>query len=260
MTDAQEFSYGLSEIPHNKLTNEMISELDRSPQFFWYLTSKDDPLVKPIILSSTAKLLQKYNGLWSSHDHDSIYLTFELNEDTEPNLTQILDLADTRGIKLNFFITNYFLKNYPEQVKKVSEDGHLVGAILSRFSQNTRIINESSIENYQTLIQQITSDYESLTKRPLDPYIRPAFGVFTEQSLAIHQKMGYYTVFWSLSHMAWSPPNEPSPQKSLKILGEQLSNGAIIQLNPNSTTNIEILDDFIKYGQRAGYHFDRLDS
>ena len=260
MTDTQEFSYGLSEIPHNKLTNEMISELDRSPQFFWYLTSKDDPLVKPIILSSTAKLLQKYNGLWSSHDHDSIYLTFELNEDTEPNLTQILDLADTRGIKLNFFITNYFLKNYPEQVKKVSEDGHLVGAILSRFSPNTRIINESSIENYQTLIQQITSDYESLTKRPLDPYIRPAFGVFTEQSLAIHQKMGYYTVFWSLSHMAWSPPNEPTPQKRLKILGEQLSNGAIIQLNPNSTTNIEILDDFIKYGQRAGYHFDRLDS
>ncbi len=40
-------------------------------------------------------------------------LTFELNENAEPNLTQILDLADTRGIKLNFFITNYFLKNYP---------------------------------------------------------------------------------------------------------------------------------------------------
>ena len=76
LTDAQEFSYGLSEIPHNKLTNEMISELDRSPQFFWYLTSKDDPLVKPFILSSTAKLLQKYNGLWSSHDHDSIYFNF----------------------------------------------------------------------------------------------------------------------------------------------------------------------------------------
>ncbi len=74
----------------------------------------------------------------------------------------------------------------------------------------------------------------SLTKRPLDPYIRPAFGVFTEQSLAIHQKMSYYTVFWSLSHMDWSPQNEPSPQKSLKILCEQLSNGAIIQLTPRN--------------------------
>lgn len=134
-----------------------------------------------------------------------------------------------------------------------------MGGISSRLIKKLRLVNESSITHYQKLINQFRQEYFLLTHDPLDPYVRPAFGVFSEQSLAVHQKLGLYTVFWSLSHTDWNSLQPSTAEKGLKTLSEQVTDGSIITLNPNSPTNIEILPALIEYAQQSGYQFKRLD-
>lgn len=81
-------------------------------------------------------------------------------------------------------------------------------------------------------------------------------GIFSEQSLAVTQSLGYRSMFWSFAYADWDPDNQPDQAKSLEKLVERLHPGALYLIHAVSATNSAILGDFIDQARAKGYTFE----
>ena len=76
--------------------------------------------------------------------------------------------------------------------------------------------------------------------------------------LASVKALGYKTVFWSSAHADWDNNKQPSPQRAMKILTDNLHNGQVLLLHPTSATNVAILPELIAKLKSEGYRFGTL--
>ena len=80
-------------------------------------------------------------------------------------------------------------------------------------------------------------------------------GIYSEQSLALVNNLGYTSVFWSFAYKDWDPADQPDEKEALTKLKERLHPGAIYLLHAVSETNTNILGQFIDDTRAAGYEF-----
>ena len=83
-------------------------------------------------------------------------------------------------------------------------------------------------------------------------------GIYSEQSLALVQQLGYRSVFWSFAYRDWVTDDQPEPTAALQKITQRLHPGAIYLLHAVSATNAEIMGDFIDGVRAQGYVFGKL--
>ena len=83
-------------------------------------------------------------------------------------------------------------------------------------------------------------------------------GIYSEQSLALIQQLGYRSVFWSFAYKDWVTDQQPEPTKALETLEKKLHPGAIYLLHAVSETNAQIMGQFIDQTRAQGYEFGIL--
>lgn len=88
---------------------------------------RNDNHQQPDLGSKNKELMEKYNGLcMGSNENPYIYLTFDLGY--EAGYTEkILEVLKQNDVKAVFFITAHYLNTQPELVKRMIDDGHIVG-------------------------------------------------------------------------------------------------------------------------------------
>ena len=197
------------------------------------------------------ELYSKYNADFIKDNKNEIYLTFD--EGYENGYTsQILDVLKEKGIKATFFITKPYAESNYELVKRMIDEGHTVGshsvthpaAGMPSLSIDDQIYEVKELHNY---VKQ---------KFDYDMYLfRYPAGIFSEQSLALVNSLGYTSVFWSFAYADWDPNNQPDEAEALKKVTDRLHNGAIYLLHAVSKTNADILGDFIDNAIKQGYNF-----
>ena len=74
----------------------------------------------------------------------------------------------------------------------------------------------------------------------------------------VHE-LGYKTVFWSFAYADWDNNKQPSADKAIRTVMDNMHNGAVILLHPTSSTNVEILPRVISELKAMGYRFGTLD-
>ena len=85
-------------------------------------------------------------------------------------------------------------------------------------------------------------------------------GKFNEQSLAVMKSLGYNSIFWSFAHYDYDVNDQPDPAKSLQKFIDKMHPGAIYLVHAVSSTNTEILGDFIDQARAAGYEFGLIEN
>lgn len=181
-----------------------------------------------------------------------IYITFD--EGYENGFTpQILDTLKEKGVKATFFVVDDYARRNPELVKRMVDEGHIIGNhSVHHYSMPTLDINTSRQE-----INQL-HDY-ILEKFDYDMTLfRPPMGEFSEQSLAVTQSCGHKTVLWSFAYCDWDPSKQMEPSKALEKLTSNAHDGGVFLLHAVSSTNAEILGDFIDNLKQMGYEFPVL--
>lgn len=189
----------------------------------------------------------KYNALFIGPEENTVYLTFD--EGYEYGLTpKILDILKEKEVKALFFLTRDFVKSSPDTVRRMVEEGHILG-------------NHSwSHRNYSTLTPKEAA--EDLMQ--LHEYVKEAFGVemqyfrfpsgnFNERSLATVQAMGYKTLFWSFAYVDWYTDKQPAPGPSADKIVAAACPGNIYLLHSVSKTNADILGQVIDRIRDAGF-------
>ncbi|MFA9376946.1 MAG: polysaccharide deacetylase family protein [Lachnotalea sp.] len=196
-------------------------------------------------------------------DSDAVFLTFdegyEYPEANSPtgDTAQILDTLKEKGVKALFFVTLPYAKANPDLIKRMIDEGHIIG----NHSVTHPVNGLPSLETIEDQQNEVTGvhDYMLENYNYTMNLFRYPTGAFSEQSLAIVHNLGYQSVFWSFAYKDWLTDAQPDETDALNNMVEKLHPGAIYLLHAVSTTNTAVLGDFIDAIRADGYEIERFE-
>lgn len=183
-----------------------------------------------------------------------LYLTFD-NGYENGYTPKVLDVLKERKVPAIFFVTGHYLKDKPELVKRMTEEGHLVG----NHSWSHPDMSQISDGQIQTELDQVKDEIIRLTGQKEVRYLRPPRGIFSERTLAVSRSLGYTNVFWSIAYKDWDTKDQKGAAYAYEKVMSQLHPGAVILLHSVSKDNAEALGRIIDEARKQGYEFKSLD-
>lgn len=184
-----------------------------------------------------------------------IYLTFDAgyeNGCTE----QILDALKKHNVKAAFFLVGNYIENNADLVRRMVQEGHIVGNHTMHHPDMSKISERSAFEKELTDLEAL---YKEVTGQDMPKYYRPPQGNYSEDNLKMAKELGYKTVFWSLAYVDWNNDSQPTPEQAYAKLLPRTHNGAVVLLHSTSATNARILDDLLTKWEDMGYSFGTVE-
>ena len=154
-----------------------------------------------------------------------------------------------------FFLVGNYFKTQPELVRRMVEEGHIVGNHTTTHPDMSKI---SDLSDFRKELEQTENLYREVTGSEMPKFYRPPQGKFSISNLQQAQMLGYTTVFWSLAYADWDNTKQPTKEFALEKLNSRIHDGAIVLLHLTSKTNAEILEELIKGWKEQGYTFKPL--
>lgn len=206
----------------------------------------------PPVANATAAEMKKYNAYYIEETEEKVmYLTFDAGYENGCT-AKILDVLKKQDVPAAFFLVGNYIESEPELVKRMVEEGHIVGNHTYSHPDMSQISSEESFREELDCLEKL---YESTTGEKMLKIYRPPQGRYSEANLQMASDMGYTTVFWSLAYVDWYEDQQPGREEAFKKLIPRIHPGAIVLLHSTSTTNAEILDELICKWKEMGYEF-----
>ena len=180
-----------------------------------------------------------------------IYLTFDSGYENGCT-AKILDILKQHNVPAAFFLVGNYIERNPELVKRMVEEGHIVG---NHTMHHYDMSKYSDIKTFAKELTDLENLYREVTGQELPKYYRPPQGIYSQQNLEMAQKLGYKTLFWSLAYVDWNNDAQPSREQALSKLLPRIHNGAVVLLHSTSQTNAAILDELLTEWEKMGYSF-----
>lgn len=219
----------------------------------WGLSFQEEG--KPPVANATFEELAKYDAYYAENTEEKVlYLTFDAGYENG-NTPAILDALKKHNAKATFFIVGNYLTTSPELVKRMVEEGHIVGNH-SYHHPDMSQMDRASFEKELSLLEAL---YEETVGEPMKKYYRPPQGKYSRKNLEIAKELGYKTFFWSLAYVDWYADKQPTHEEAFDKLLKRVHPGAIVLLHSTSKTNGEILDELLTKWEEMGYTFKSLD-
>ncbi len=183
-----------------------------------------------------------------------MYLTFDCGYEYEQLTGKILDTLKEKNVKAAFFCTLNYIKKNPKLVRRMIDEGHIVGnhsASHPDFSAISRKQQAEEIYKFEEYLQK-TYNYKS-------PYFRYPSGAYSENSLELVSSMGYRQIFWSIAYSDWDTEAQKGADYAYDTVTARYHSGAVILLHAVSSDNAEALGRMIDSAVQDGYTFKSLD-
>ena len=249
--------------PESTLTEETMAEETNSKKTYSSLSNKsyglgyNKTLKKGEIpsIGSYKDMMEGKNAYYVGNtDEKKIYLTFD--EGYENGYTEkILDVLKEKKVPAAFFCTGDYLKCNPELIKRMIDEGHIVGNHSWNHPRMPEVTNDEKFRNELTEFEDcLKENYNTECK-----YFRYPEGEFSERTLSMINDMGYTTVFWSVAYKDWERDVTKGKDNAVKQVCNQIHNGAIILLHAVSSDNAEALPIIIDTLRSEGYEFVSLE-
>ena len=160
----------------------------------------------------------------------------------------LLDGLKERGVHATFFLMGKNIEGEEDIVKRMSEEGHLIGNHSYEHIQLTKAGAKAvceAVEHTQEQIEAITG------KRP--EYIRPPYGDWNEE---LEEEIGMTPVLWSLDSLDWKLKDTG---KIIRQVLKDVQDGDIILLHDIFPSSVEAALELIDILQKEGYVFVTAD-
>ena len=219
----------------------------------WGLSFQEEG--KTPVGNATPEFLKQYNAYFCGNSEDKkIYLTFDCGYENGYT-PAILDALEKHNVKAAFFVVGNYLETSPDLVKRMVEEGHIVGNHTYHHPDMSQISDPSS---FQEEITSLEKKYQEITGLEMQKFYRPPQGKYSESNLKMAQELGYQTVFWSLAYVDWYVDQQPTQEEAYAKLLPRIHPGAVVLLHSTSKINAEILDDLLTKWEQEGYTFGTL--
>ncbi|WP_106494592.1 delta-lactam-biosynthetic de-N-acetylase [Lentibacillus sp. Marseille-P4043] len=200
-------------------------------------------------------MLDKYGAYYADYSGDKVvYLTFD-NGYEQGYTDDILDVLKDEAVPATFFVTGHYVKSEPELVKRMANEGHIIGNHSYHhpdFTILTKDAMKKELEELETAVADLTNQEEI-------KYMRPPKGLFNEQTLKWANDLGYIHTFWSLAFTDWNTNSQKGGDYAFDQIMKQMHPGAVVLLHTVSSDNAAALAKLIKELKKQGYQFKSLD-
>ncbi|MDO5409475.1 MAG: polysaccharide deacetylase family protein [Lachnospiraceae bacterium] len=233
-----------------KYTNKELRAFDNTSQG-WGQGVHFNSLNQPEACLDYQKKYAAFEPFFIGDQGKNIWLT--MDEGYENGYTaKILKTLREKNCKAIFFVTGQYVKENPKLIRQMIADGHIIGN--HSWSHPSKGMPSLSIEEQISDITRLHNYVKEHFNYEMTLFRYPA-GIFSKRSLAVLQNLGYRPLFWSYAYADWDPDKQPEPKQSLNKLIERLHPGSLYLLHAVSSTNTEILGDFIDQTRSKGYRF-----
>ena len=161
---------------------------------------------------------------------------------------ELLDGLKARGVEATFFLMGSSVEGNEDLIRKMEEDGHLIGNHGYRHIQMTTAgipAVRESVEKTGRMIKGITG---------IEPeYLRPPYGDWNEE---LAETMELTPVFWSVDSLDWKYQN--TSQITNRVL-KKVGNGDIILMHDIFPTSVEAALEIVDTLLAQGYTFVTAD-
>ena len=189
----------------------------------------------------------KYDAYALTNDKNRIILTFDQgyeNGYTDP----ILDVLKEKNVKAIFFLTGDYAKKEEVLVKRMIDEGHIIGNHGMTHAALPELNSEKLSEEIMSLHQYVLDKYDYEMQ-----YLRPPCGEYSETMLSECQNLGYKTLMWSFAYVDWQTDAQPEPSQALKKIVSSSHGGGIYLLHSVSSTNAAVLGEAIDGMREKGF-------
>ena len=200
--------------------------------------------------------LRKYDAYYAEDTEEKVlYLTFDAGYENG-NTPVILDALKKHNVHATFFVVGNFISSNPDLIKRMNNEGHIVGNHTYHHPDMSQI---STKEAFEKELKDVEDAYKEITGEEMTKYYRPPQGKYSESNLQMAKELGYKTFFWSLAYVDWYENDQPTKEEAFEKLLGRIHPGAIVLLHSTSKTNGEILDELLTKWEEMGYTFKTLD-
>jgi len=205
--------------------------------------------------AETIELIKKYDGIYRQHEDEKVcYLTFDCGY--ENGCTDvILDALKAKNAPGTFFVTGQYVDTAGDQIKRMINEGHIIG----NHTENHINATSESPEDFIKEIESVENKmYELYGYDTPMIYWRPPMGGCSEYVLSMAKAMGLHTVLWSYAYYDYDENNQMDYYTALEKAKTALHNGCVYLLHAVSKTNSEMLGDLIDWIRAQGYEIRPL--
>ena len=176
-----------------------------------------------------------------------VALTFDDGPNAKYTET-LLDGLKERGVCATFFLLGKQVENSPQIVKRMQEEGHLIG------NHSYEHVNLSSL-NDEAAVVQVDKTNEAIYKitGEYPEYIRPPFGCWKSN---LDYETTMIEVLWNVDPLDWKTDHADTVVK--RVLDE-VQEDDIILLHDASESSVKAACQIIDTLQKEGYVFVTVD-
>ena len=160
----------------------------------------------------------------------------------------LLDGLKERGVKATFFITGKKAEEFPEIVKRMSEEEHLIGNHTYSHMQ----LAKGKEEQFKKELQKTNEIIKALTgEQPT--FVRPPYGAWEKK---FEDELNMFPVLWTIDPLDWCSDNADSVVRS--VIAKAGENDIILmhdQYKSSVTAALQIVDEL----KAKGYEFVTVD-
>ncbi len=176
-----------------------------------------------------------------------IALTFD--DGPHPFYThQLIQGLKERDVKATFFITGKNVEAYPEIVKEIYADGHLIG----NHTYNHTQLTAGNAESFKQEIIQTNKVIKEVTGADTI-YVRPPYGSWNKE---FEKELNMFPVLWTVDPLDWCSSDVSGIVK--KVTSQVKENDIILmhdQYKTTVTAALKVVDEL----QAEGYEFVTVD-
>ncbi len=169
-----------------------------------------------------------------------IALTFD--DGPHPYYTeQLLDGLKERGVKATFFVTGEHAKLHADVIKRMSEDGHLIGNHTYSHMQ----LGKTNREEFKEELVQTNEVIKGITGEEVI-YVRPPYGSWDRE---LEAELNMFPVLWTIDPLDWCSDNVDAVTK--KVLSKAGENDIVLMHDYYASTvtaALQIVDELHKKG------------
>lgn len=173
-------------------------------------------------------------------DVRKIAITFD--DGPHPHYTeQLLDGLKERGVVATFFVTGEHAELHPDIIRRMQEDGHLIGNHTYSHIQLTR----SNREIFKEELIKTNEILEEITGEEVQ-YVRPPYGSWDK---SFEKELNMFPVLWNVDPLDWCSGNVSCIVE--KIVNKAGENDIILMhdyYDTSVTAALEAIDELMEKG------------
>ncbi len=157
----------------------------------------------------------------------------------------ILEILKENEIKTTFFLTGFWVEDYPEYVKLIAQEGHEIG----NHTLTHPHLNSLSGDEVRTELKRVEQMIEKVSGQKTALF-RPPFGEYSNQVIEAAAGLGYKTIQWSIDSLDWQ---NLTKDEIVERVTSRAHSGAIILFHNNGLHTAEALPAIIEHYRGQGY-------